>query len=99
MKTFLALLAIFSALYLTDYALTLAATERAGFRELNPLADYWNTGDNMTPLYLKLLGLAIILPLAAALHRTHAQSALRIIAGASLLLVVINSMSVVQLTL
>lgn len=98
MKAFAALLILFSALYLADYALTLAATTREGFQELNPLANYWNTGDHATPLYLKLAGLALILPLTAALHRVNAPLAKRTMLNATLLLLAVNSASLAQLT-
>ncbi len=96
---FIALLASFALLYLADYSLTLAATERTGFHELNPLADYWNSGNHETALYLKLAGLAVVLPLFAALHRTNPQLAQRTILNATLFLLAIDATSIVQLGL
>lgn len=76
------ILGIFLAVYLFDYWLTLKGTTRQGFRELNPMAPYWNFGAGHTvglALKLAVAGLIMFSAMAAAQHghKEHAERYLR----------------------
>lgn len=72
------ILGIFLSVYVLDYWLTLQGTARDGFRELNPMAPYWNHGAGQTiglALKLAVAGLIMFAAMAAAQHgyKKHAE--------------------------